>query len=424
MAVYTVSQVSLHIKESLESDPLLMDLWVVGEVSSLRSSSAGHTYFSLKDRDSILRCVMFRGQRGAELLSEGDSVSAHGKISFYTRGGSTDFMVDLAMPEGVGELALELERLKQKLDAEGMFETRRKRPLQRFPKKVGVVTSATGAVFHDIQNVIRRRYPLTELVLSPTAVQGVDAAPKIVAALELLDREGNCDVIIIGRGGGSMEDLWPFNEEVVARAIYASKTPVVSAVGHETDETISDFVADLRAPTPSAAAELVVPDSAVLRRSVNTAANDLYRVLVNQNAKRRSDLMAVARRMEMSLPDTQSLRRRIDDVGQLVHAAASRLVSHRQMQVEGTNLQLRALDPVATMRRGFSIVYLPDIGHVVSKSKQVSDGDALEITLAEGSVSAVAGTLNEPANQTPQTTEIEPSDKPKGVHPKGMAPLL
>ena len=401
-----------------------MDLWVVGEVSSLRSSSAGHTYFSLKDRDSILRCVMFRGQRGAELLSEGDSVSAHGKISFYTRGGSTDFMVDLAMPEGVGELALELERLKQKLDAEGMFETRRKRPLQRFPKKVGVVTSATGAVFHDIQNVIRRRYPLTELVLSPTAVQGVDAAPKIVAALELLDREGNCDVIIIGRGGGSMEDLWPFNEEVVARAIYASKTPVVSAVGHETDETISDFVADLRAPTPSAAAELVVPDSAVLRRSVNTAANDLYRVLVNQNAKRRSDLMAVARRMEMSLPDTQSLRRRIDDVAQLVQAATSRSVNHRQMQVEGTNLQLRALDPVATMRRGFSIVYLPDIGHVVSKSKQVSDGDALEITLAEGSVSAVAGTLNEPANQTPQTTEIEPSDKPKGVHPKGMAPLL
>ena len=405
MAVYTVSQVSFHIKDSLESDPLLMDLWVVGEVSSLRSSSAGHTYFSLKDRDSILRCVMFRGHRGAELLSEGDSISAHGKVSFYTRGGSTDFMVDLAMPEGVGELALELERLKQKLDGEGLFETGRKRPLQRFPKRVGVVTSATGAVFYDIQNVIRRRYPLTELVLSPTAVQGVDAAPKIVAALELLDREGNCDVIIIGRGGGSMEALWPFNAEVV-------------------DETISDFVADLRAPTPSAAAELVVPDSAVLRRSLNTAANDLYRVLVNQNAKRRSDLMAVAQRMEMSLPDTQSLRRRIDDVGQLVHAAASRLVSHRQMQVEGINLQLRALDPVATMRRGFSIVYLPDIGHVVSKSKQVSDGDALEITLAEGSVSAVAGTLNEPANQTPQTTEIEPSAKPKGVHPKGMAPLL
>ena len=219
MAVYTVSQVSSHIKESLESDPLLMDLWVVGEVSGLRNSSAGHTYFSLKDRESLLRCVMFRGMQGAELLSEGDSVSAHGKITFYTRGGTTDFMVDLAMPEGVGELALELERLKQKLAAEGLFENSRKRPLPRFPKRVGVVTSPTGAVFHDIQNVLQRRYPLAELVLSPTIVQGQEASPRIAAALELLDRDGGCDVIIVGRGGGSLEDLWPFNEEVVALSL-------------------------------------------------------------------------------------------------------------------------------------------------------------------------------------------------------------
>ncbi|MBC8280502.1 MAG: exodeoxyribonuclease VII large subunit [Chloroflexi bacterium] len=426
MAVYTVSQVSSHIKESLESDPLLMDLWIVGEVSGLRASSAGHTYFSLKDRESLLRCVMFRGQRGAELLSEGDSVSAHGKISFYTRGGSTDFMVDLAMPEGVGELALELERLKQKLAAEGLFETSRKRPLPRFPKRVGVVTSATGAVFHDIQNVLQRRYPLTELVLSPTVVQGPDAAPKIAAALELLDREGNCDVIIIGRGGGSMEDLWPFNEEVVARAIYASKTPVVSAVGHETDETISDFVADVRAPTPSAAAELVVPDAAALRRNLDMAATALHRVLMNQNSKRRSDLTAITRRMEFGLPDTQDLRRRIDDVGQLIQAATSRLIKDRQTQVEGINLRLRALDPVATLGRGFSIVHLPDTGQVVSKAKQVSDGDALEITLAEGSISAVAGSSKEPSGKTPQTTEPKPKAKakPKAENPKGMAPLL
>ncbi len=426
MAVYTVSQVSFHIKESLESDPLLMDLWVVGEVSGLRASSAGHTYFSLKDRESLLRCVMFRGQRGAELLKEGDSVSAHGKISFYTRGGSTDFMVDLTMPEGVGELALELERLKQKLVAEGLFETSRKRPLPRFPKRVGVVTSPTGAVFHDIQNVLQRRYPLTELVLSPTAVQGADAAPKIAAALELLDREGNCDVIIIGRGGGSMEDLWPFNEEVVARAIYASKTPVVSAVGHETDETISDFVADVRAPTPSAAAELVVPDAAVLRRNLDMAATALHRVLMNQNSKRRSDLTTITRRMEMSLPDTQDLRRRIDDVGQLVQTATSRLIRDRKMQVEGINLQLRALDPVATMGRGFSIVHLPDTGKVVSNANQVSDGDALEITLAEGSISAVASASNNASKNTPQTTGPKPKAKAKSKaeNPKGMAPLL
>ena len=197
MAVYTVSQVSLHIKELLESDPLLMDLWIVGEVSGLRSSSAGHTYFSLKDRESLLRCVMFRGMKGSELLSEGDSVSTHGKITFYTKGGTTDFMVDLAMPEGVGELTLELERLKQKLASEGLFETSRKRSLPRFPKKVGVVTSPAGAVVHDIQNVLQRRYPLTELVLSPTVVQGADAAPRIAAALESLDRDGACDVITV-----------------------------------------------------------------------------------------------------------------------------------------------------------------------------------------------------------------------------------
>ena len=427
MAVYTVSQVSSHIKESLESDPLLMDLWVVGEVSGLRASSAGHTYFSLKDRESLLRCVMFRGMKGADLLTEGDSVSAHGKITFYTRGGTTDFMVDLAMPEGVGELALELERLKQKLAAEGLFETSRKRQLPRFPKKVGVVTSPTGAVFHDIQNVLRRRYPLAELVLSPTMVQGPEAAPKIAAALELLDREGGCDVIIIARGGGSMEDLWPFNEEVVARAIYASKTPVVSAVGHETDETIADFVADVRAPTPSAAAELVVPDAYVLRRDLETTATLMFRLLIDQTSRRRSDLTALTRRMELGLPDTQTMRRRVDDVGRVVQSAASRLVSEHKMRVEGLGLRLRALDPVATLGRGFSIVHLPDSGQVVSSAKQVSDGDALEITVSDGAIPAVAGPGAAGKVAKPQssaTQKAKPKAKSKAHQPRGMAPLL
>ncbi|MCS5668470.1 MAG: exodeoxyribonuclease VII large subunit, partial [Dehalococcoidia bacterium] len=356
MAVYTVSQVSFHIKESLESDPLLRDLWIVGEVSGLRASSAGHTYFGLKDRESLLRCVMFRGMKGAELLSEGDSVSAHGKITFYTRGGTTDFMVDIAMPEGVGELALELERLKQKLAAEGLFETSRKRILPRFPKRVGVVTSPSGAVFHDIQNVLRRRFPFTELVLSPTPVQGRNAASKIAVALEALDRSGGCDVIIIGRGGGSLEDLWPFNEEVVARAIHACKTPVVSAVGHETDETISDFVADVRAPTASAAAELVVPEARVLRRQLEATATNMLRILMEQNSRRRVGLSSITRRMEMGLPDTQTMRRRVDDVGRVVQSASAKLLSERKIQVEGLGFRLRALDPLATLGRGFSIV--------------------------------------------------------------------
>ena len=426
MAVYTVSQVSEHIKESLESDPLLMDLWVVGEVSGLRNSSAGHTYFSLKDRESLLRCVMFRGQQGAELLAEGDSISAHGKISFYTRGGSTDFMVDLAMPEGVGELALELERLKQKLAAEGLFEISRKRQLPKFPKKVGVVTSSAGAVFHDIQNVLKRRYPLTELVLSSTVVQGPDAAPKIAAALELLDREGGCDVIIIGRGGGSLEDLWPFNEEVVARAIYACKTPVVSAVGHETDETISDYVADVRAPTPSAAAELVVPDAYMLRQSLMNLAAMFHRQLMTQTAQRRSEVTVASRRMEVSLPDTQTLRRRVDDVGRVVHSATSRVLLGSRMQVEGLSERLRALDPVATLGRGFSIVHLTDTGKVVSNTKQVSKGDALEITVTDGSVAAVAGPRNDgvPASNESKPQSAKRKTKPKVAQSIGMAPLF
>ena len=426
MAVYTVSQVSAHIKESLESDPLLMDLWVVGEVSGLRASSAGHTYFSLKDRESLLRCVMFRGQQGAELLSEGDSISAHGKITFYVRGGTTDFIVDIAMPEGVGELALELERLKQKLAAEGLFETSRKRQLPKFPKKVGVVTSATGAVFHDIQNVIQRRYPLAELVLSPTMVQGPDAAPKIAAALELLDREGGCDVIIVGRGGGSMEDLWPFNEEVVARAIYACKTPVVSAVGHETDETIADYVADVRAPTPSAAAELVVPDAFVLRRNLDSLATVIYRVLMDQTARRRSEVTVVRRRMEVSLPDTQTLRRRVDDIERVVQSASSRLLLESKMKVDAVSQRLRALDPVATLGRGFSIVRVPDTGQVVSSTKQVSEGDALEITVTDGLVPAVAGPKDAgPASrQNEKPRAAKRKTKAKIVQPSGMAPLF
>ena len=420
MAVYSVSQVSSHIKESLESDPLLMDLWVVGEVSGLRNSSAGHTYFSLKDRESLLRCVMFRGMQGAEFLSEGDSVSAHGKITFYTRGGTTDFMVDLAMPEGVGELALELERLKQKLAAEGLFENSRKRPLPRFPERVGVVTSPTGAVFHDIQNVLQRRYPLAELVLSPTIVQGQEAAPRIAAALELLDRDGGCDVIIVGRGGGSLEDLWPFNEEVVARAIYACKTPVVSAVGHETDETIADYVADVRAPTPSAAAELVVPDGYVLRQNLAMVAATLHRLLNGLTSQRRSDLVALARRMETGLPDTQTLRRRVDDIGQLVQRASEGLVQDGKTQVEGFSLRLRALDPAATLDRGFSIVELSDSGQVVTSAMQVSVGDALAITVADGSLAAIAGT----ADIAPKPVKPRTKAKAKTVQPNGMAPLL
>ncbi|MEE9532846.1 MAG: exodeoxyribonuclease VII large subunit, partial [Acidimicrobiia bacterium] len=302
-AVYTVSQVTAYLRESLEADPLLSDLFVVGEVSNLRVSGAGHAYFTLKDGQAVLNCVMFKGQSGAELLANGTSVSTHGHISFYEPRGSTDFMVDLAMPEGVGELALELERLKLRLESEGLFEESRKRSLPRFPQVVGVVTSPAGSVFHDIQNVIRRRYPLVELVLSPTQVQGSDAAPNIVRALQELNQEGRSDVIIMARGGGSLEELWPFNEETVARAIHASRIPVVSGIGHETDLTIADLVADMRAPTPSAAAELVVPDGLALGQELAELAERSHRTITYQLESRRVQVSELARRLAAGLPD-------------------------------------------------------------------------------------------------------------------------
>ena len=391
MAVYTVSQVTAYLTEVLETDPLLADLTVKGEVSNLRVSSAGHAYFTLKDEQSVLNCVMFRGQPGAELLTNGIALLAHGQVRFYEPRGSTDFVVDLALPAGLGELSLELERLRLRLEAEGLFEATRKRPLPQFPRVVGVVTSPTGAVFHDIQNVIRRRYPLVELVLSPTPVQGEKAAASIAAAVERLDREGRADVIVLARGGGSLEDLWPFNEEIVARAIYASRTPVVTGIGHETDVTIADQVADARAPTPSAAAELVVPDQNALRQQLSELSAQCSRALLHQLQASRAEVAGLARRMESSLPDAGTWRRRVDDLAKTVHRGLVGRLKITRTRVEGLEHKLRALDPVATLSRGFSVVQRAVNGEVVTSTSQVSGGDSLAITVTDGLIRATAG---------------------------------
>ena len=217
MPVFTVSQVSQYLKESLEQDSLLADLWITGEISNLRTPRSGHNYFTLKDHQSQLRAVMFKGGRGADLLREGSLVTAHGRISFYEARGEVELLADLVMPEGTGPLSMELERLKMRLEEDGLFEPSRKRPLPRFPGVVGLVTSPSGAVIHDIRNIIGRRYPLAEVLLAPTQVQGDGAAHGIVSALQALNQDGRADVVILARGGGSIEELWPFNEEMVAR---------------------------------------------------------------------------------------------------------------------------------------------------------------------------------------------------------------
>jgi exodeoxyribonuclease VII large subunit len=423
MAVYSVSQVTSHIKRSLEIDPWLDDLWVLGEVSNLQVAASGHTYFSLKDRQAVLRSVMFKGQPGSDLLAAGSSISAHGRISFYEPRGSTDFLVDIAMPQGLGELSLELERLKRQLEAEGLFEVTRKRPLPPFPKVVGVITSPTSAVFQDILNIVSRRYPLIEIVLAPTVVQGEQAAPNIVSALDSLDRDGNCDVIILARGGGSLEDLWAFNMETVARAIYAAKTPVISAIGHETDETIADFVADVRAPTPSAAAELAVPDRLVLRQALAGVGDALHRSISVRIDRQRAEVGRVQWQLESGVPDIQTWRRRIDDIGRIAVSAAGRLTLQSRADVDGVHQMLRGLDPLATLNRGFSIVEIPASGEVVASTTQVAPGEPLKITVTDGAIAAVAaGNVN--GNAKGQGRRQSRPKKSKETLNEGMSRLL
>ena len=265
VSAYAVGQITGYLRELLETDPVLADCWLAGEVRSLSRSQAGHLYFTLADAEGALQCVFFRRENQGVAVEEGDQVLAHGRVSIWTERGELQLYVDALEPEGVGALQAEFQRLLALLEAEGLFEPGRKRALPDLPRAVGVVTSPAGAVWHDIQSVLARRWPLTTLVLAPCRVQGGGAEETIVAAIERLNAvaaegEAELDAIIVARGGGSMEDLWPFNSEAVARAIFASHLPVVSAVGHETDYTVADYVADLRAPTPSAAAELIAPD--------------------------------------------------------------------------------------------------------------------------------------------------------------------
>ena len=391
MPVYTVSQVTLYVKESLEQDHLLSDLWISGEVSNLRAAPSGHSYFTLKDPQSQLRSVVFRSGRGADLLQDGRQVTLHGRISFYEVRGDVQLVGDLVMPDGAGPLALELEKLKMQLEGEGLFETSRKRALPRFPKVIGLVTSPAGAVVHDICNVIGRRYPLAEVLMAPSPVQGDGAAQGIVSAIHGLNQDSRSDLIILARGGGSLEELWPFNEEAVARAIYASRIPVVSAVGHETDYTIADYVADVRAPTPSAAAEIVVPDREALLQDVRAFREDLGYRLVSRLSRHQQEVDNLARHMRNRAPDIDGLRSRIDDLAGRAATGLNNLLSLTHGRLGGLEKGLQALNPSAILERGYSIVQKQPGGQVIAKLDQVRTGDELKLTVSDGEVAATVG---------------------------------
>ena len=392
MPIYSVAQVALYLRELLEADQQLNDLWIAGEVSNLTTSQAGHVYFTLKDSTAQLRCVMFRNSNtGSRLLANGALVVAHAHVNFYEARGEVSVISDAVMPEGTGPLYLELERLKVKLQGEGLFEESRKRPLPPFPKVLGVVTSSTGAALQDIRKIIQSHYPLVELLLAPTMVQGDGAAGGIVAALRALNDDGRADVIIVARGGGSLEELWPFNEEVVARAIHASAIPVISGVGHERDVTIADLVADVRAPTPTAAAEIAVPNLVSLGAQVEYLKESAWTALSRQLHQQRQGVATLMQRIGRSGPDVNLWRRSVDDMTQDAWDALNQRLLLGRAELYGLESRVRALDPAAVLARGYAIVEKGRSQEAITSASQVSDGDPLRITLSDGTVPATVG---------------------------------
>ena len=387
-AIYSVSQLSSHTRQTLERDSVLQNLWVSGEVSNLARPGSGHSYFSIRDGKATMRCVMFRNSRGMHFLDNGAAIILHGRVSIYEQRGDLQIIADIAQPEGVGELQLKLEQLKLELEQQGLFDESRKRELPRFPKKIAVVTSPTGSVWHDIQNVVRRRYPLVELAMAPAPVQGEDAAPAIAESLQAAGSEPGVDVVIVARGGGSLEDLWAFNEEAVARAIFACPVPVISAVGHETDYTISDLVADLRAPTPSAAAELVVPDKNELMAFAVAAAQSMDASITRRLSTGIDTTRQLDGRLRNALPDLDALRMQIDDHLKNARRLLAHLLTLNAERVQGLSLRLDSLSPRDTLRRGYAIVQRKDDGSVISASGEVATGDDIDITLTDGELEA------------------------------------
>lgn len=397
--MYSVSQVSALIKNYLESSPVLSDLTISGEVSNYRHPSSGHHYFTLRDADSALSCVMFRYGRGGEFIADGSQVIIHGKISIYTARGDMQIYVDRVQPDGIGALQQAFEELRMSLEKEGLFDRTRKRELPAFPAKIAAITSPSGAVIQDILHVLSRRYPLAELVLIPTSVQGESAAPEIVRAISAVNAMDDIDVAIVARGGGSLEDLWPFNEEMVARAIFSCNVPVVSAVGHETDYTIADFVADVRAPTPSAAAEIIAPDVYDLARDVAGAASLMVQYVQRMVRDKRTELEFMLDRMEYRAPDTDTPRQRVEDLITRSKLAATRIADSRRQDVRRLEAQLGALGPEKILGRGYSIVRIKD-GPVAVSAGDVSPGDELEIMLQDGEVEATANSIRKSAEST------------------------
>jgi exodeoxyribonuclease VII large subunit len=383
---WTVSRLTVYIRNLIESDIALQDVTVTGEISNLSRPASGHIYFTLKDANSSLKCVMWKTS-AARLrlpLQDGMAVEVHGRIGIYEVSGQYQLYADQIKPVGEGALFQEFLRLKAMLEAEGLFDPGRKRPIPELPRKIGIVTSATGAALRDMLNTLRRRLPLVEVILAPAPVQGVEAPPALVNALAALDRQ-QPDVILIARGGGSIEDLWAFNDEHVVRAVAASKTPVISGVGHETDFTLCDFAADLRAPTPTAAAELATQITLLdLAAYVRDAESRLTSLTLNLLSAQRGDLSTLAASLRYSSPERRlrSERQRADDLARRALSALHHRTRLQSARVDGMARRLEALSPLAVLARGYAVVTRKNDGSVIS---HVAEADAeMRVRVSDG----------------------------------------
>ena len=386
-AAFSVTELTAYIRQLFELDDILGRLRVLGELSNFRRHHSGHCYFTIKDTGASLRCVMFRSRAmGLKFIpKDGMQVRLTGKVSVYERDGNYQLYVDSMQPEGLGDLSVAFAKLREKLLAEGLFDESRKQRIPFIPKAVGVVTSPTGAALRDIVSVAKRRHPGIPIVLVPAQVQGEEAPEQIVRAIKLLDKSNRVDVIVIGRGGGSIEELWAFNDERVVRAVAAAKTPIVSAVGHQTDFTLSDFAADLRAATPSQAAELVVPDRLELYRRLAAAQRRLNQALRHRLLKRRLRLerclqSSLFRRPRELLRDRAQL---LDQLTDRLADAMQRVLEEKQQRLNLADKKLNLLNPWGVLQRGYSVVRRPN-GDIISTAESVNSGESLDVWLHKG----------------------------------------
>ena len=398
--VLSITQLNEYIRGKLDADPLLTGVAVKGEISNYKLYPSGHHYFTLKDESSALKCVMFKGNAARLRFrpANGMQIIAMGKVSVFPRDGAYQLYCTAMAMDGIGDLYAAFEQLKSKLSAQGLFDPAHKKPLPKFPGTIGIVTSSAGAAVHDMLRILRKRYPLTQVKLLPVRVQGIEAPAEIAGAIAYANRHKLADLLIVGRGGGSMEDLWCFNDEMVARAIYDSQIPVISAVGHEPDVTISDFVADLRAATPSNAAELAVPDQDALRQTLDELQNAMAIAMQARISRAGERLANLAQRpvLKSPLASFESRRKALALLESRLASAQSRNVAKSRQRFVAQVSKLDAMSPLKVLTRGYSMVAKED-GTIVRSVSDVKPKDPIAVRVSDGTIvaSVIGGTPNE-----------------------------